>query len=193
MDQKRHYYERPELPFEGPEDRLSPEEELESFIAAGTGILPYEKRALRRWVNSGHSVFEVPPGAGCHWESYLEWYRSDLKLRRDLAGKSAIGALDYLREGQTDIFLDVPHFSSMKETAMWLYELAINEKTLLRDLLRYISTHLLLEDCGRQSFDWTTALSCILEQTNWTDLVDENTEQFLILTKEVNYPEFLLF
>lgn len=66
MDQKRHYYERPELPFEGPEDRLSPEEELESFIAAGTGILPYEKRALRRWVNSGHSVFEVPPGAGCH-------------------------------------------------------------------------------------------------------------------------------
>lgn len=132
-------------------------------------------------------------GDGCHWESYLEWYRSDLKLRRDLAGKNAIEALDYLREGQTDIFLDVPHFSSMKETAMRLYELAINEKSVLRDLLRYISTHLLLEDCGRQSFDWTTALSCILEQTNWTDLVDENTEQFLLLTKEVIYPEFLLF
>lgn len=83
--------------------------ELEKYELE-TPMTPYEKRALRRWVASGHSVMEPPPSKyGCIYSSYpvpdfLEVYRTDKELDAATKGMSEEQRTAYLKEyiGHTD-------------------------------------------------------------------------------------------
>lgn len=69
-----------------------------------TPMTPYEKRALRRWVASGHSVMEPPPSryACVHCKTpppdFLEVYRTDRELDAATKGMSKGEKSRYLRE-----------------------------------------------------------------------------------------------
>lgn len=83
--------------------------ELEKYELE-TPMTPYEKRALRRWVASGHSAMEPPPSKyGCIYSSYpvpdfLEVYRTDKELDAATKGMSEEQRTAYLKEyiGHTD-------------------------------------------------------------------------------------------
>ena len=68
-----------------------------------TPMTPYEKRALRRWVASGHSVMEAPPSkyACIHCcyppPSFLDVYREDKQLDAATKGMSAAEKASYLK------------------------------------------------------------------------------------------------
>ena len=57
-----------------------------------TPMTPYEKRALRRWVASGHSVMEPPPSR------YACVYRTDRELDAATKGMSKGEKTRYLQE-----------------------------------------------------------------------------------------------
>lgn len=67
-------------------------------------MTPYEKRALRRWVASGHSVREAPPSKyPCAYPShpapdFLDVYRTDKELDAATKGMSRKQKLTYLQE-----------------------------------------------------------------------------------------------
>ncbi|MGX8686554.1 MAG: hypothetical protein ACSW8K_01965 [bacterium] len=77
--------------------------ELEKYEAE-TPMTPCEKRALRRWVASGHSVRETPPSKyGCIYPShpvpdFLEVYRTDKELDKATKGMSAEQRIAYLKD-----------------------------------------------------------------------------------------------
>ncbi len=83
--------------------------ELEKYEAE-TSMTPYEKRALRRWVVSGHSVREAPPSKyGCIYPShpapdFLKVYRTDRELDVATKGMSDEQRIAYLKDyiGYTD-------------------------------------------------------------------------------------------
>lgn len=69
-----------------------------------TPMTPYEKRALRRWVASGHSVMEPPPSKyGCIYPAhpaldFLEVYRTDKELDAATRGMTTAEKITYLKE-----------------------------------------------------------------------------------------------
>jgi hypothetical protein len=83
--------------------------ELEKYERV-TPMTPYEKRALRRWVASGHSVMETPPSRyGCVYPShpapdFLEVYRTDRELDAATKGMTEEQRIAYLKDyiGYTD-------------------------------------------------------------------------------------------
>jgi hypothetical protein len=83
--------------------------ELEKYERV-TPMTPYEKRALRRWVVSGHSVMEAPPSRyGCVYPScpapdFLEVYRTDRELDIATKGMSKEQRIAYVKDyfGYTD-------------------------------------------------------------------------------------------
>ena len=64
-------------------------------------MTPAEKRALRKWVASGHSVHE-PRGSRYVFTSgdqdFLDVYRMDREIRRELRGKTKAEREKYLKE-----------------------------------------------------------------------------------------------
>lgn len=77
--------------------------ELEEYEEK-TPMTPYEKRALRRWVASGHSVRETPPSRyaciyPCEPEpDFLEVYRTDKELDAATKGMTADERIAYLKD-----------------------------------------------------------------------------------------------
>jgi hypothetical protein len=77
--------------------------ELEKYELE-TPMTPYEKRALRRWVASGHSVLDTPPSKyGCVYPShpapdFLDVYRTDKELDKATRGMSDEERDAYLKE-----------------------------------------------------------------------------------------------
>jgi hypothetical protein len=77
--------------------------ELENYEEK-TPMTPYEKRALRRWVASGHSVRETPPSRyACIYPSepapdFLEVYRTDKELDAATKGMTAEERIAYLKD-----------------------------------------------------------------------------------------------
>lgn len=77
--------------------------ELEEYEEE-TPMTPYEKRALRRWVASGHSVREAPPSRyACIYPStpapwFLDVYRTDRELDDATKGMSKAEKDSYLKE-----------------------------------------------------------------------------------------------
>ena len=77
--------------------------ELEKYEQE-TPMTPYEKRALRRWVASGHSVMEAPPSryACIHCcyppPSFLDVYREDKQLDAATRGMTKSEKASYLKE-----------------------------------------------------------------------------------------------
>ena len=77
--------------------------ELEKYEQE-TPMTPYEKRALRRWVASGHSVMETPPSryACIHCcyppPSFLDVYREDKHLDAAARGMTKSEKASYLKE-----------------------------------------------------------------------------------------------
>ena len=77
--------------------------ELEKYEQE-TSMTPYEKRALRRWVASGHSVMEAPPSryACIHCcyppPSFLDVYREDKQLDAATRGMTKSEKASYLKE-----------------------------------------------------------------------------------------------
>ena len=69
-----------------------------------TPMTPYEKRAVRRWVASRHSVMETPPSkypcvhAHNPPPCFLEVYRTDRKLDAAMKGMTRKEKLAYLKE-----------------------------------------------------------------------------------------------
>ena len=76
--------------------------ELEAY-EMDTPMTPYEKRALRRWVISGHSVMEPPPSKyACVYPShpiptFLDVYRTDKELDAATKGMTKDERLAYLK------------------------------------------------------------------------------------------------
>ena len=77
--------------------------ELERY-EQDTPMTPYEKRALRRWVASGHSVRETPPSRypciHAHYPPpcFLDVYRTDRELDAAMKGMTRKEKLAYLKE-----------------------------------------------------------------------------------------------
>ena len=77
--------------------------ELEKYEQE-TPMTPYEKRALRRWVASGHSVMVAPPSryACIHCcyppPSFLDVYREDKQLDAATRGMTKSEKASYLKE-----------------------------------------------------------------------------------------------
>lgn len=69
-----------------------------------TPMTPYEKRAVRRWVASGHSVMETPPSKyPCVYAHnpppcFLEVYRTDRELDAAMKGMTRKEKMAYLKE-----------------------------------------------------------------------------------------------
>lgn len=62
-----------------------------------------EKRALHRWVESGHSVYEAPPSryvcdCGLSAQDFLDVYRQDVQISRELKGKTRAEKEAWLRD-----------------------------------------------------------------------------------------------
>ena len=77
--------------------------ELEEYEAV-TPMTPYEKRALRKWVASGHSVRQAPPSKYCciypsdPAPDFLEVYRTDKELDKATRGMSSEQRTAYLKD-----------------------------------------------------------------------------------------------
>ena len=77
--------------------------ELEEYEAKHP-MTPAEKQALRKWVASGHSVYEAPGSPYiCLYgayppRDYLDVYRMDREIKQSLKGKSAEERERYLKE-----------------------------------------------------------------------------------------------
>lgn len=77
--------------------------ELEEYEAKYP-MTPAEKRALRRWVSSGHSVYEHPESRYiCLYGAYpprdfLDVYRMDREIKQAIKGKSPAEKERYLKE-----------------------------------------------------------------------------------------------
>ena len=77
--------------------------ELERFEME-TPMTPYEKRAVRRWVLSGHSVMDAPPSKYPYIHShypppcFLDVYRTDKELDAAMKGMTRKEKRSYLRE-----------------------------------------------------------------------------------------------
>ena len=77
--------------------------ELEKYEQE-TPMTPYEERALRRWVASGHSVMEPPPSKyGCIYPAhpapdFLEVYRTDKELDAATRGMTTAEKITYLKK-----------------------------------------------------------------------------------------------
>lgn len=58
-----------------------------------TAMTGAERRALRKWVSCGHSVYENPGSRylcdyGMEGQTFLEVYRQDAKIEKELSGKT---------------------------------------------------------------------------------------------------------
>lgn len=79
------------------------QQELENYEARVL-MTPSERRALRKWVASGHSVYENPGSrylcisSGDADYDYLSVYRIDHEIRCELRGKTPAERESYLRE-----------------------------------------------------------------------------------------------
>ena len=77
--------------------------ELEKYENT-TPMTPGEKRVLRKWVKSGHSVMETPPSryacVHCFYPppDFLDVYRTDKELDAETKGMSEAEVLEYLQE-----------------------------------------------------------------------------------------------
>ena len=77
--------------------------ELEKYELE-TPMTPYERRALRRWVASGHSVMEAPtsryPCIHCCYPppSFLDVYREDKQLDKATKGMTKAEKTAYLKD-----------------------------------------------------------------------------------------------
>lgn len=77
--------------------------ELEKYELE-TPMTPYERRALRRWVASGHSVMEAPPSRypciHCCYPppSFLDVYREDKQLDKATKGMTKAEKTAYLKD-----------------------------------------------------------------------------------------------
>ena len=85
-------------------------------------MTPAEKRALRKWVSSGHSVYENP---GSHYiylcgayppRDFLDVYRMDREIKQELRGKSMAEREQYLKEytGYSDPPEETPESITLK-------------------------------------------------------------------------------
>lgn len=85
------------------EIQLLNKRELEDYEAKYP-MTPAEKRALRKWVASGHSVYENPGSryiclyGACPPRDFLDVYRMDREIKQDLRGKSRAERERYLKE-----------------------------------------------------------------------------------------------
>ena len=103
MTEYRYEYHDDDHVFTEEEIRLHNIRELDEYEAKHP-MTPAEKRALREWVASGHSVYEssgspyiclygaYPP------RDYLDVYRMDREIKQGLKGKSAEERERYLKE-----------------------------------------------------------------------------------------------
>lgn len=86
-------------------------------------MTPAEKRALRKWVASGHSVYEHPGSRYiCLYGAYpprdfLDVYRMDREIKQDLKGKSRAERERYLKEytGYVDPPEESPESIALKQ------------------------------------------------------------------------------
>ena len=82
-----------------------------------TPMTPYEKRALRKWVASGHSVMEMPPSRypciHCCYPppSFLDVYREDKRLDAATKGMTRAEKTAFLKE-----YLGFPEESEEERT-----------------------------------------------------------------------------
>ena len=96
------YYDDDHL-FTKEEIQLLNKRTLEEYEAKHP-MTPAEKRALRKWVASGHSVYEHPESRYiCLYgayppRDYLDVYRMDREIMQDLRGKSRAERERYLKE-----------------------------------------------------------------------------------------------
>ncbi len=89
-----------------------------------TPMTPYERRALRKWVISGHSVNEAPPSKypciHCCYPppTFLDVYREDKYLDTVLKGKTRAEKEAYLKEyiGYTEEPEEVKESRRMRES-----------------------------------------------------------------------------
>lgn len=97
-----NHYDDPR-PFTEKEILLLNKKELDEYEAKYP-MTPAEKRALRRWVSSGHSVHEHPGSryiclqGVCPPHDFLDVYRMDREIRQALKGKSRAEREQYLKE-----------------------------------------------------------------------------------------------
>ena len=141
--------------------------ELEEY-EAHTPMTETEKRALRRWVISGHSVKEMPPSrypcVHCHYPEpdFLEVYRTDKELDAATKGMSEEEMVAYLKEytgfvgeGEEErqariererIYEQTPEsvrekirLLQRKLTYIWMY---VTEEGLYEEAHEYVSAHM---------------------------------------------------
>ncbi len=77
------------------------EEELAAFELKNSMTGP-ERRALRKWVRSGHSVYESPGSRYClnsalPVQDFLDVYRQDHEIDRELKGKTRAEQTEWLK------------------------------------------------------------------------------------------------
>jgi hypothetical protein len=76
-------------------------DEYQDYIAQKP-MTPYERRLVRRWVKEGNSVYECTQskyyGESAYPMEFLEVYRADREIDRDLRGKSPKEREEYLKD-----------------------------------------------------------------------------------------------
>lgn len=113
--------------------------ELEKYEAA-TPMTAAEKRALRRWVASGHSLTEAPPSRyACIHSRYpepdfLEAYRTDRELDEATKGMTREELAGYLRECSGQI----PETESEREARLENERLRLETPEAVREKIRLL-------------------------------------------------------
>ena len=103
MTEYSYEYHDDDRVFTEEEIQLHNTRELEEYEAKHP-MTPAEKQALRKWVASGHSVYEAPGSPYiCLYgayppRDYLDVYRMDREIKQSLKGKSAEERERYLKE-----------------------------------------------------------------------------------------------
>ena len=103
MTEYRYEYHDDDHVFTEEEIQLHNIRELDEYEAKHP-MTPAEKRALREWVASGHSIYESPGSPYiCLYgayppRDYLDVYRMDREIKQGLKGKSAEERERYLKE-----------------------------------------------------------------------------------------------
>lgn len=111
----------------------------------------YEKRALRKWVRDGHSVYEAPPSMFyCTMEGeydYLEIYRMDHEILNELKGKSKLErekCLDELFPERNP--LNIPRELHEKDLFSWLMAKALNQHEEIQSMHSFLEFSHLTEE-----------------------------------------------
>ena len=125
-------------------------------------MTPAEKRALRKWVASGHSPYEHPGSrylcleGTCPPPDFLDVYRMDREIKHELAGKSKAEKAAYLkaytgRDEETDndgidrsaspAALDHIHEMERERFHIWEFLYKNMDPCGLEELRRYVDEH----------------------------------------------------